>query len=105
MDTQTLSPENTEERIIWHSIRLTYVFYLFGALYVLAPVLGWSLLLVVIARWLRGQPLDPRIGHQPLPLAIWLWIIGSFTAAFAISLAAIALPMRFGEKRLSDRLI
>jgi ABC-2 type transport system permease protein len=31
----------------------------------------------------------------------WLWIIGSFSAAFVLSMTAIILPMRFGEKRLS----
>ena len=45
---------------------------------------------------IRGKALSP---------AIWLWIFGSFAAAFALSLAAIALPMRFGETRLSKRLI
>ena len=45
---------------------------------------------------IRGRIISP---------AIWLWIISSFTAAFVFSLAAIALPMRFGEKKLSDRLI
>jgi ABC-2 type transport system permease protein len=37
--------------------------------------------------------------------AVWLWIIGSFATAFVFSLLAIALPMRFGENRLSKRLI
>jgi len=36
-----------------------------------------------------------------ISLATWLWIVGSFGAAFVFSLLAIALPMRFGEKRLS----
>jgi ABC-2 type transport system permease protein len=45
---------------------------------------------------IRGKTLSP---------AIWLWIIGSFGTAFVFSLAAIALPMRFGENRLSKRLI
>jgi ABC-2 type transport system permease protein len=45
---------------------------------------------------LRGKTLSP---------AAWTWIIGSFTLAFALSLLTIALPMRFGEKRLSKRLI
>jgi ABC-2 type transport system permease protein len=45
---------------------------------------------------IRGKTLSP---------AIWLWTIGSFAAAFVLSLAAIALPMRFGENRLSKRLI
>ena len=31
----------------------------------------------------------------------WLWIVGSFGAAFVLSLLAIILPMRFGENRLS----
>jgi ABC-2 type transport system permease protein len=40
-----------------------------------------------------------------LSAAIWLWIIGAFATAFVFSLLAIALPMRFGENRLSKRLI
>jgi len=45
---------------------------------------------------IRGKALSP---------AIWLWIFGSFGTALVFSLAAIALPMRFGETRLSKRLI
>jgi ABC-2 type transport system permease protein len=36
-----------------------------------------------------------------IPLGIWLWIVGSFSAALVFSLLAIILPMRFGETRLS----
>ena len=36
-----------------------------------------------------------------IPLGIWLWIAGSFSAVLAFSLLAIILPMRFGESRLS----
>ena len=35
----------------------------------------------------------------------WIWIIGSFLIAFIISILAIVLPMKFGEKRLSELLI
>jgi ABC-2 type transport system permease protein len=45
---------------------------------------------------IRGKSLSP---------AIWLWTISSFAIAFVGSLLAIALPMRFGENRLSKRLI
>jgi ABC-2 type transport system permease protein len=31
----------------------------------------------------------------------WIWVAGSFAAVFAISIVAVALPMRFGRKRLS----
>lgn len=36
-----------------------------------------------------------------IPAGVWLWIVGSFSAAFVISLISIILPMRFGEARLS----
>jgi ABC-2 type transport system permease protein len=37
-----------------------------------------------------------------IPLGIWLWIAGSFSAVLIFSILAIVLPMRFGEKRLSQ---
>jgi len=36
-----------------------------------------------------------------IPIGVWLWIAGSFSAVLIISLLAIILPMRFGESRLS----
>jgi ABC-2 type transport system permease protein len=39
-------------------------------------------------------------GRSLSPLT-WLWIIGSFSAAFVLSMTAIILPMQFGEQRLS----
>jgi ABC-2 type transport system permease protein len=33
--------------------------------------------------------------------ATWIWIIGSFIITFVISLLAIAIPMRYGEKQLN----
>ena len=38
----------------------------------------------------------------PLSLPIRLWIVAAFGAAFIISLFAIVVPMRYGEKRLSQ---
>jgi ABC-2 type transport system permease protein len=34
-------------------------------------------------------------------LGTWLWIVGSFSAVFVLSITAIILPMRFGGNRLS----
>ena len=42
-------------------------------------------------------------GHS-LSCFQWIWVIGSFSAAFVLSILAIVLPMRFGEKRLSLKL-
>ncbi len=45
------------------------------------------------------------IRGNTLSSTVWLWTIGSFAIALIGSLLAIALPMRFGERRLSQRLI
>ena len=38
---------------------------------------------------------------RALPAAVWLWAAASFGTAFALSILAVILPLRFGEKRLS----
>jgi len=35
----------------------------------------------------------------------WVWIFGSFAMVFSLSIAAVMVPMNFGEKRLSKMLI
>jgi ABC-2 type transport system permease protein len=38
---------------------------------------------------------------KPLSAGVWLWTAAAFSAAFALSLLAILLPLRFGLRRLS----
>ncbi len=45
MDKKTNRPENFEERVIWNSITWTFPIYLIGGLYILAPAMGWLMLL------------------------------------------------------------
>ncbi len=45
------------------------------------------------------------IRERALTVLEWIWIIGSFALVFIISILAIVLPMRFGEKKLSKLLI
>jgi len=35
----------------------------------------------------------------------WVWVLGSFTLVFSLSIAAVMVPMKFGEKRLLKMLI
>jgi len=42
---------------------------------------------------------------RALSLPEWVWIIGSFTVAFILSLLVVIVPMKFGERRLSRHLI
>ena len=61
MDSSAHSPENLEERLIFWSIVGTWGFYLLGALYLLAPVLGWLLFALVAWRLFTGD----YTGHRP----------------------------------------
>jgi ABC-2 type transport system permease protein len=43
-----------------------------------------------------------KINQKAITPFEWIWIIGSFTFAFLLSILAVVLPMRFGEKKLSQ---
>jgi len=43
--------------------------------------------------------------NRTIAVLEWMWIVGSFVLIFFLSMVAILLPMRFGEKRLSKKLI
>ncbi len=70
MDTQAISPQNTDEKLIWYAITGTWVFYLCGALYLLAPALGW--ILTLRFGWQRFNSCGPV---KPVPVAIQIWVL------------------------------
>lgn len=84
MDPQAVLPQNPDERVVWHTIRATYVFYLLGALYLVAPVLAWSMLLVVLGRLWHGRPMHPLLRPGTLPAGVWLWIGGMLFMLLAL---------------------
>ena len=44
--------------------------------------------------------------HQRTLSALeWVWIVGSFLLSLVICVLALILPMRFGERRLTERVI
>lgn len=42
------------------------------------------------------------IRERGLTVFDWIWVTGSFALVFVLSIAAIAIPMKFGEKKLSE---
>ena len=84
MDSQTLLPETPEERLVWHSLRATYLFYAPGALYLGTPVLAWIMLLMLVRRAWRSGCCNPALPHGRLPLAVWLWICGMLIMLLAL---------------------
>jgi len=78
MDNAELRPRNFAEKAVWYAIVGTWGFYAIGGLYVLAPVLAWILLFTLLKQYYLKQ--NPR----PIPIAIWVWIIGMLVMEVAL---------------------
>ena len=97
MEAQTISPKTLEERIVWHSIRATYLFYAAGALYVVAPVLAWCLLFLLIYRYWNGHKDHVSISCEHIPLALWLWILGMVVMLVALIVGHLNFDLGIGK--------
>ena len=76
-----LRPETTEERIIYHCIVWTWAYWLIGALYILAPAVGWTLAFVAMRRYIMGEG-GP--GRERLPLGVHVWNLGMLFMLIAL---------------------
>ncbi|WP_394392307.1 hypothetical protein [Shewanella woodyi] len=72
---------NTDEKIIWYSITYTYLFWVLGAMYIVAPVIGWILLLRMAKRYIFERE-DFVITPAQL-----CWIFGMCTMLIALVIA------------------
>lgn len=81
MDSQTLHPENFPERVLWYALTGTYLFYALGALYIVAPVIGWILMGYLV--WRVARPVADQPALQ-IPLPVWAWILGMVVMLVAL---------------------
>lgn len=84
VESETMAPTNTEERIVWYSMVGTYVFYLFGALYIVAPVIAWILFAVALKRIVFWHLTADNRYFTPLPITVLIWFIGMFVMLIAL---------------------
>jgi hypothetical protein len=70
MAAPALRPETTEERVIFHCITWTWAYWLIGALYILAPVVGWCLAVLAVRRYVTGE--DETRGGMPAGVIVWI---------------------------------
>ncbi|MCL1067133.1 O-antigen ligase domain-containing protein [Shewanella olleyana] len=76
MDSQTITAENVDEKIIYNCISFSYLFWLLGALYVIAPVIAWILFLRLLYKKLARQPAARiSISHYVWALGMWVMLI------------------------------
>jgi len=76
----------------------------FGGLVFMIACAGYIGLVVIIEAGPVYNLFMAGIRNKTISLSIWIWIVGSFILVLVLSLLAISLPMRFGERRLSQLL-
>ena len=76
----------------------------FGGLVFMLACAGYIGLVVIIEAGPVYNLFMAGIHSKTIGLSIWIWTVGSFTLVLVFGLLAIALPMRFGERRLSKLL-
>jgi ABC-2 type transport system permease protein len=76
----------------------------FGGLVFMIACAGYIGLVVILEAGPVYNLFMADIRNKIITLSAWIWIVGSFSLVLILSLLAISLPMRFGEKRLSQLL-
>lgn len=85
MGRRELQPQTLEERLIYWTIVSTWGLWLLGALYIVGPVLGYTLMAILLVRALgiAGDPLP--LMH--IPVGVVLWILGMIAMLLALVVA------------------
>lgn len=84
MAAPAIHPENLEERLIWYAITGTWVFYVIGGLYILAPALGWTLVAWAGFKAYLSGPHTPPRERVRVPAGILVWIAGMVAMEVAL---------------------
>lgn len=91
-----LRPETREESIIYYTILWTWGFWALGALYIVAPVVGWYLAFVALARYV-GVSSHPCDRPPSVPLGVVVWWVSMAAMLFALVAAHINFELGFGS--------
>jgi hypothetical protein len=76
MASYRLRPENLEERLVWWALVSTWGLWLLGAVFVVFPLLGWSLAGLAIARRLGFLQQPHNFVARPSPVIVSAWLAG-----------------------------
>lgn len=71
-----------EEDVLYYALSLTWVWYVFGALYVVAPVIAWLLLALWLWRFL--DPSTERLANRPMTGMVIVWWSGMLVMLVAL---------------------
>ncbi|MGI9479387.1 MAG: hypothetical protein ACR2PI_21975 [Hyphomicrobiaceae bacterium] len=96
MGPQQIQPETVEERLVYRAIVWTWVFWLLGLMYLVGPIVGFVLLLIVVGRYL-GLLSDPQRRPMSVPIGVILWIIGMLAMEVALVVGHLDFELGFGQ--------
>lgn len=85
-----------DEKIVFAAICLTWVWYFLGALYIVAPVLAWLLVLRLVVGWLIG-PEGSRLRPRPVPPLVWVWIVAMLAMQVALVIGHLNFDLATGQ--------
>jgi hypothetical protein len=94
MASPAIRPETHEERVIYNTIVWTWGFWSIGALYIVAPVVGWYLAYRALQRY---AGVLEKSGSKPVnvPIGVSLWWISMAGMLFALVAAHITYELGF----------
>ncbi len=78
MVTSADHPQNLQEKIIFFAIICTWYLWLVGGLYIAGPVIGVTLIAIVVAHYFLAPSLPKEQQIKAPNLLIWSWILGMF---------------------------
>lgn len=92
MDSPSHPARTFEESCVIWTIGLTYFFYAIGALYIVGPVVGWLLLMLVCWRFVIADP-----SFRAPPLSVWIWWLSALVLLFALVIAHLQYGLGTGQ--------
>ena len=84
MEKERIAPETIEEKIVWYSMIWTWGFYVLGALYVVAPVIGWILFAIGFKKLCDELIAGGSISRFGISWTIISWFLGMFVMLIAL---------------------
>jgi len=87
---------SSDETIIIRCISFTFIFYLLGALYLVAPMVGWSLMLIVIVRWVKND-FCFSLRKQNSYWLVVVWVIGACVLELTLVIGHVNFDLGFAK--------
>lgn len=88
-----IAPLTWHEKVLSISITFTFVFYLLGALYLVAPIVGWGLFGAMIWHWTYSS----KPARQNANWLIKVWLIGALILEFCLVLGHLDFNLGFAK--------